>query len=52
MLAQVIEQTVNSAVEQNNEVLSTVADYSTELATFVGDTNVNINRTVSQCKAL
>ena len=47
MFAQIIEQSENSTVDQNSEVLGTVADYSTELAMFVGDSNVVINDTVS-----
>ena len=47
VLAQIIEQSENNTIEQNNEVLNTIADYSTELATFVGDSDMNINDTVS-----
>ena len=47
MLSQIIEQSENSTVDQNSGVLSTVADYSAELAMFVGDSNVIINDTVS-----
>ena len=48
MLSQVIEQSENSIVEQNSQVLSTVANYVTELAMFVNDSMVVINETVSQ----
>ena len=47
MFVQVIEQSESNTVEQNSEVLSTIADYSMELAVFAGDSNVNINNTVS-----
>ena len=47
MLSQVIEQSENSIVEQNSQVLSTVASYVTELATFVNNSMVEINVTVS-----
>lgn len=45
-LAQAIEPSENNIVEQTSEVLSTTADYSTELAMFVGDSSVDINNTV------
>ena len=48
MLSQVIEQSENSIVEQNSQVLSTVANYVTELAMFVNDSMVVINETVNQ----
>ena len=47
MLSQVIQQSENSIVEQNSQVLSTVASYITELAMFVNDSMVEINITVS-----
>ena len=47
MLALITEQTKNNTVEQNSEVLGTIADYFMELATFVNDSNVMINTTVS-----
>lgn len=47
MLAQVIEQSERSVVEQNSEVLDTVANYITELAKFVNNSMVIINNTVS-----
>ena len=46
-LAQVVEQTEGNEVEQNGAVLRTVADYLTDVATFVNNTNVTINATVS-----
>ena len=46
-LAQVVEQTEAREVEQNGAVLSTVADYLTEVATFVNNTNATINSMVS-----
>ena len=52
MLAQAIEPSENNTVEQTSEVLSTTADYSTELAIFVGDSNVNINNTVRYVKII
>ena len=47
MLSQVIEQSENSTVEQNSEVLGAVANYFMNVATFVSDSNVTINITVS-----
>lgn len=44
--AQIIEQTENSQVEQNSEVLNTAAQYLDELATFVNETMITINDTV------
>lgn len=46
MLSQVIEQSENSIVEQNSQVLNTVASYITELATFVNNSMTEINETV------
>lgn len=46
MLSQVVEQSEGSIVEQNSQVLSTVANYVTELATFVNSSMVEINITV------
>ena len=46
MLSQVVEQSEDSIVEQNSQVLSTVASYITELATFVNTSMVDINVTV------
>ena len=48
VLAQAIERSENSTVEQNREVLDTVADYSSELAAFVSNPEIIINNTV--CK--
>ena len=45
--ALVVEQTRTTPVEQNMEVLGTVAQYLTNIATFVADTNVTINTSVS-----
>ena len=47
MLSQVIKQTENDRVEQNSEVLRSVANYFGQLATFVNTSNVTINATVS-----
>ena len=47
MLSQIIEQSENSIVEQNSQVLNTVANYITELAMFVNSSMVEINITVS-----
>ena len=48
VLAQAIERSENSTVEQNREVLDTVADYSAELATFISNSDISINNTVSK----
>ena len=50
MLSQVIETSENSQADQNSEVLSTVANYFTEVATFVNSSMVTINNTVSYGK--
>ena len=42
-----MEQTEGNVVEQNGAVLRTVADYLTDVATFVNNSNVTINATVS-----
>ena len=42
-----MEQTEGSEVEQNGAVLRTVADYLTDVATFVNNPNITINSTVS-----
>ena len=47
-LAQIIVQSENNTVEQNSAVLDAVADYSTDLATFVASSSVVINDTVSK----
>ena len=47
MFSQVIELSENNIVEQTSEVLNTVANYITELATFVNSSMVVINETVS-----
>ena len=49
-LSQVIKQSENSEAEQNSEVLGTVANYITELATFVNNSMVIIDKTVSNKK--
>lgn len=48
MFTRIVEQTEGSEVEQNQMVLTTVASYLTDIATFVADTNVTINSTVSR----
>ena len=45
-LSQAIELSETNTIEQNSEVLNSVANYSAELATFVEDTNVILNDTV------
>ena len=45
-LAQVVEQTEAQEVEQNDAVLSMVANYLTKVATFVNNSNLTINNTV------
>ena len=47
MLAQIINQTERSEDEQSSVVLDTVANYLTELASFVNNSNVTINSSVS-----
>ena len=47
-LSSIIELSESNTNEQNSEVLSTVANYTTKLATFVGDSNVIINDIVSR----
>ena len=42
-----MEQTEGNIVEQNGAVLRTVADYLIDVATFVNNSNVTINATVS-----
>ena len=49
MLANIIGGTENSTANQNAQVLTQVAQYFDSLATFVNDSNVTINETVS-CK--
>ena len=46
-LSTIIGQSESSTTEQNSEVLDTVANYTAELASFVDDSNVIINNTVS-----
>ena len=47
MVSQDLEQSVNDTDEQNSAALATVADYLTDLSTFVKDSDVTINETVS-----
>ena len=47
MLTQIINRTESSEVEQSSAVLDTVANYLTELANFVANSNVTINSDVS-----
>ena len=47
MLSEALMDTENADIEQNEAILRAVADYFNELATFVTDTNVTINATVS-----
>lgn len=47
MLADIVGGTENSTANQNDQVLKQVADYFSVLATFVNDSNVIINKTVS-----
>lgn len=47
-LAQIIGQSENNTVEQSSTVLDAVADYSTDLATFVASSDIVINDTVSE----
>ena len=47
MLANIVGGTENSTANQNDQVLKQVADYFSTLATFVNDSNVNIDKTVS-----
>lgn len=47
-LAQAVKQTEANEVEQNGAVLNTVADYLTEVATFLNNSNITIDSTVSR----
>ena len=47
MLSQVIERSENSIIEQNSEVLGAAANYFMNVATFVSNSYVTINITVS-----
>lgn len=51
-LAQAVEQTEGNEVEQNGAVLRTVADYLTDVATFVNNTNITIDSAVSYTLSL
>ena len=48
MLSQVVEQSQIREDEQTSEVLGTIAGYFTELATFVNNSMLNINSSVSE----
>ena len=47
-LAQIIGQSESNTVEQSSTVLDAVADYSTDLATFVASSDIVINDTVRE----
>ena len=47
-LAQAVKQTEANEVEQNDAVLNTVADYLMEVATFLNNSNITIDSTVSR----
>jgi class 3 adenylate cyclase len=47
MLADIVGGTENSTANQNAQVLTQVAQYFGSLATFINDSNVTINETVS-----
>ena len=47
MLANVVGGTENSTANQTDRVLMQVADYFSMLATFVNDSDVTVNKTVS-----
>ena len=47
-----MEQTEGNEVEQNGAVLRTVADYLTDVATFVNNTNITIDSAVSYTLSL
>lgn len=47
LFAQAVEQTQDREVEQNRVVLATIANYLTDIAIFVADSNITINSTVS-----
>ena len=50
-LLDVIEQAENSTIEQNDEVLRRVALYFSQLSTFVKNTDVAVEPTVSVARA-
>ena len=50
-LLDVIEQAENSTVEQNDEVLRRVALYFSQMSTFVKNTDVAVEPTVSVARA-
>ena len=47
MLSQIVRNTENNTGQQTSEVLSQVASYLEDLASFVNESNVIINMTVS-----
>ena len=47
MLANVVGGTENSTANQTDRVLMQVADYFSMLATFINDSDVMVNKTVS-----
>ena len=47
LLSDAIVLSENNVDEQNSEALRTIANYSAELATFVDDSDIIINNTVS-----
>ena len=47
MLANIVGGTENSTTNQTDRVLMQVADYFSMLATFVNDSDVTVNKTVS-----
>lgn len=46
-LSSIVELSETNTIEQNSEVLNTVANYTTKLAKFVDNSNVIINDIVS-----
>ena len=46
-LTQIVQQTEGRQDEQNNMVLGTVANYLTDLAAYINNTNVTISSVVS-----
>ena len=47
VVSQALEQSINDTNEQTTGTLSTVTDYLMDLSTFVTESNVLINETVS-----
>ena len=50
MLAQIVEQIERNEVQQNGIVLDSIANNLVEFTTFLNDSNVIINSTVSKKK--